>query len=110
MREYARRRGWHNLRLLSTGEDSAFKYDLGSEDSEGNQDSTISVFTRDAVGTLRHFYSAHPRMGSDIKERGIDLLTPVFNLLDLTPQGRGNWYAQLAYGRPAGVVMPLLLK
>jgi len=98
LREHARQRGWHNLRLLSTGEGSTFKYDLGSEDREGNQDSTISVFTRDADGALRHSYSAHPRMASDVKERGIDLLTPVYNLLDLTPQGRGSWYAKLDYG------------
>jgi predicted dithiol-disulfide oxidoreductase (DUF899 family) len=98
LRAYARQHGWHNLRLLSTGEGSTFKYDLASEDREGNQDSTISVFTRDADGTLRHFYSAHPRMDSNIKERGIDLLTPVYNLMDLTPQGRGDWYAKLEYG------------
>jgi predicted dithiol-disulfide oxidoreductase (DUF899 family) len=98
LRAHARSRGWNNLRLLSSSKDSTFKYDLGSEDSEGNQDSTISVFTRDANGTLRHFYSAHPRMATDIKERGIDLLVPVYNLMDLTPQGRGNWYASLDYG------------
>jgi len=98
LRDYARQRGWYNLRLLSTGEGSTFKYDLGSEDREGRQDSTISVFTRDADGTLRHFYSAHPRIASNIKERGIDLMTPVYNLLDLTPQGRGDWYAKLEYG------------
>src|SRR5207245_5974057 len=94
LRAYARERGWDKLRLLSAGE-STFKYDLGSEDREGHQDSTISVFTRDPDGTLRHVYSAHPRMAADIKERGIDLLTPVYNVLDLTPQGRGNWYASL---------------
>ncbi len=36
-------------------------------------------------------------MAEDVKERGIDLLTPVYNLLDLTPEGRGDWYAQLTY-------------
>jgi predicted dithiol-disulfide oxidoreductase (DUF899 family) len=36
-------------------------------------------------------------MAEDVKERGIDLLTPVYNALDLTPQGRGDWYAKLAY-------------
>src|SRR6266536_2985340 len=97
LRAHARRRGWYNLRLLSTGEASTFKYDLGSEDHEGNQDSTLSVFTRDADGTLRHFYSAHPQMAPDIRERGLDLLTPVYNVLDLTPQGRGDWYASLDY-------------
>jgi predicted dithiol-disulfide oxidoreductase (DUF899 family) len=96
LRRHARDRGWHNLRLLSCG-DSTFKYDLRSEDAEGRQDSTISVFTRDGDGTLRHSYSAHPWMANDVKERGIDLLTPVYNMLDLTPQGRDDWYAKLGY-------------
>lgn len=101
LRDYARARGWGELRLLSAGA-STFKYDLGSEDADGAQDSAISVFTKDADGTVRHFYTAHPRMATDIKERGIDLLTPVWHLLDLTPRGRGEWYASLAYGtKPA---------
>ena len=97
LRTYARERGWNRLRLLSAGE-STFKYDLGSEDAAGQQDSTISVFTRDADGNLRHFYSGHPWLAADIKERGIDELTPIWNVLDLTPQGRGKWYASLDYG------------
>src|SRR5207253_9150565 len=72
--------------------------DLGSEDREGNQDSTVSVFIRDGAGAVRHFYSAHPSMAEDITERGLDLLCPVYNVLDLTPQGRGDWYAELGYG------------
>ncbi|HEY3741729.1 MAG TPA: DUF899 family protein [Bryobacteraceae bacterium] len=99
LRAHARVRGWNNLRLLSAEKNSTFKYDLGSEDRDGNQDSTLSVFTRDEDGAVRHFYSAHPRMSSDIKERGIDLLTPVYNCLDLIPQGRGNWYAALDYSK-----------
>src|SRR5438445_6464043 len=97
LRAHARQRGWDKLRLLSAGE-STFKYDLGSEDPEGHQDSTISVFTRDSDGTLRHFYSSHPRLAEDINERGIDELNPIWNVLDLTPQGRGKWYASLEYG------------
>ncbi|HMG72657.1 MAG TPA: DUF899 family protein [Pyrinomonadaceae bacterium] len=97
LRAYARNRGWDKLRLVSAGE-STFKYDLGSEDKEGHQDSTISVFTRDSDGTLRHFYSGHPWLAEDVKERGIDELIPVWNMLDLTPQGRGSFYASLEYG------------
>jgi predicted dithiol-disulfide oxidoreductase (DUF899 family) len=96
LRAHARARGWHNLRLLSCGA-STFKFDLGSEDEQGEQDSTISVFTRDATGQVRHVYSAHPRMAEDIAERGIDLLSPVWHILDLTPQGRGDWYPELTY-------------
>ena len=97
LREHARNRGWTRLRLLSAGQ-SDFKYDLGSEDREGRQDSTISVFTRENGGTIRHFYSGHPKLGPDIDERGIDELNPIWNFLDLTPQGRGTFYASLSYG------------
>lgn len=97
LRAFARERGWDKLRLLSAG-NNTFKYDFGSENREGAQDSTISVFTRDTKGTLRHFYTAHPWMAPDIKERGIDLLFPIWHFLDITPQGRGNWYTSLSYG------------
>jgi predicted dithiol-disulfide oxidoreductase (DUF899 family) len=106
LRAHARTRGWGNLRLLSAGEGSTFKYDLGSEDEQGNQNSTMSVFTRDTDGVLRHFYSVHPRLSADIKERGIDLMTPVYNLMDLTLQGRDNWYAKLDYGRLTSIRTP----
>jgi predicted dithiol-disulfide oxidoreductase (DUF899 family) len=97
LRAHARARGWDRLRLLSAG-NNTFKYDLGSEDREGNQDSTVSVFTREANGTVRHSYTAHPRMAGDIQERGIDLLASMWHFMDLTPQGRGSWYASLNYG------------
>lgn len=97
LRAFARVRGWDKLRLLSAGE-SSFKYDLGSEDAEGGQDSTISVFTRDKDGTVRHFYSVHPWIDENIRERGIDEWNPIWNVLDMTPQGRGSWYASLDYG------------
>ncbi len=96
LRAHARDRGWNRLRLLSAG-DSTFKYDLGSEDREGRQDSAMSVFTRDSRGAVHHFYTAHPRISAEIKERGIDLLSPIWHVLDLTPQGRGDWSAKLEY-------------
>jgi predicted dithiol-disulfide oxidoreductase (DUF899 family) len=97
LRAYARERGWNHLRLLSCGL-NRFKFDMRSEDEEGRQDSTVSVFTKESDGRLRHFYTAHPAMGDDIRERGVDLLTPVYSILDLTPRGRGSWYASLDYG------------
>ncbi|MET7935922.1 DUF899 family protein [Streptomyces sp. NPDC005322] len=96
LRQHARDRGWSRLRLLSCG-DSTFKYDLGSEDKDGEQDSTVSVFTQDDDGTIRHAYSAHPRMADDIQQRGIDLLNSVWHLLDLTPSGRGDWFPRVDY-------------
>lgn len=99
LRAHARRRGWTRLRLLSAGS-SSFKHDLGSEDADGVQDSTVSVFTRDPDGSVRHVYTTHPRMSDDVDQRGIDLLCPVWHILDLTPQGRGDWYAELDYAAP----------
>jgi predicted dithiol-disulfide oxidoreductase (DUF899 family) len=97
LRAFAIERGWSSLRLLSAGE-STFKFDLGSEDSEGNQDSRVSVFTRDADGVVRHAYTSSPHMSAELEQRGIDLLCPTWHLLDLTPVGRGDWYPSLSYG------------
>ncbi|MFJ5258999.1 DUF899 family protein [Streptomyces sp. NPDC088387] len=96
LRAHARSRNWTRLRLLSAASNT-FKYDLDSEDAEGRQDSTISVFTRDDDGSVRHFYSAHPRMSEDVEERGTDLIAPVWHVLDLTRRGRGDWYPTLDY-------------
>ena len=96
LRAHARARGWDAVRLLSCG-DNSFQYDFGAEDEAGAQNSSISVFTLDPDGAPRHFYTCHPQMADDVFERGIDLLSPVWHLLDLTPRGRGEWYAELDY-------------
>ncbi|WP_405778116.1 DUF899 family protein [Streptomyces sp. NBC_00859] len=98
LRAHARDRNWTNprLRLLNAGS-GTFKYDLGSEDADGGQESTVSVFSRDDDGAVRHVYSVHPRMSDDIDQRGIDLFSPVWHLLDLTRRGRGDWAAALRY-------------
>lgn len=96
LRAHARSRGWDNVRLLSCG-DGTFQYDFGAENEEGYQNSAFSVFTLDPDGSPRHFYTSHPQMADDVGERGIDLLSPVWHLLDLTPEGRGDWYAGLDY-------------
>jgi predicted dithiol-disulfide oxidoreductase (DUF899 family) len=96
LKTHATSRGWGNLRLLSAG-DTTFKYDLGSEEADGTQTEWISVFIRSDDGTVRHVYSKGAEMADDRRERGIDLLTPVWHLLDLTPNGRPDWYPLLTY-------------
>jgi len=93
---HATARGWNNVRLLSAGA-STFKYDLGSEEADGAQTEWISVFTRGPDGTIRHLYSKGAQMADDRRERGIDLLSPVWHLLDLTPNGRDDWIPSLHY-------------
>jgi predicted dithiol-disulfide oxidoreductase (DUF899 family) len=94
---HATSRGWNNLRLLSA-RDTTFKYDLGSEEADGTQTEWISVFTLGGDGTIRHVYSKGAQMADDRRERGIDLLSPVWHLFDLTPNGRdADWYPSLNY-------------
>jgi predicted dithiol-disulfide oxidoreductase (DUF899 family) len=97
LRAHARTRGWNRLRLLSCG-DNTFKYDLLSEDPDGTQDSSVSVFARDADGSVHHMYTARPRVSADREQRGIDLLCATWHVLDLTPQGRDDWFSSLDYG------------
>jgi len=94
-RAHARARGWKNLRLLSAA-GSSFKRDFGSEDEQGAQMPGVSVFTLGDDGAVRHFYSGGALMAPE-QFRGMDLLSPVWNFLDLTPEGRGEWFPALSY-------------
>lgn len=86
---YAASRGWDKLRLLATG-DSDLKRKLGFETDDGGQIPGVSIFTRGADGSIAHFYSQSALFGNG-EFRGMDLLTPVWHFLDLTPAGRGDW-------------------
>lgn len=87
---WGRRRGWAATRLLSS-HGTSFNADLKAETPAGDQRPVISVLVRDG-DDIRHFYSQAASF-PDGSERGIDPLSPVWNLLDLLPQGRGDWYA-----------------
>ena len=89
----AQRRGWRHLRAVSTG-DTALKRDLGFEDEEGAQSPGVSVFRLRPDGQVLHFYSGNAMMGNG-HYRGMDLLSPFWNFLDLTPEGRGDFFPKL---------------
>ncbi|HJQ01163.1 MAG TPA: DUF899 family protein [Jatrophihabitans sp.] len=100
LRAWALRRGWDGLRVLSSY-GTTFNADLRSEHSDGSQRPMISVLRREG-DRARHFYSL-PANHLDDSEGGIDLLSPVWNVLDLMPGGRGDWYAGNGYaGRTRG--------
>ena len=92
---YARGRGWRNLRLVSAGE-TGLKRELGFENGEGVQFPGVSVYERCEDGSLRHFYSARA-FGPD-GGRMMDLLSPFWSYLDLTPDGRGEFLPSNQYG------------
>lgn len=95
MRQHGRNRGWRNVRILSS-QGTSFKRDFGFENEEGGQTSGVSVFTLADDGTPRHFYSGSALMSPE-HFRGMDLLSPVWNFLDLIPVGRGDFFPRLAY-------------
>lgn len=94
--EHARTRGWRQLRLVSSA-GTSFKTDFAMQGPDGGQRPGVSVFTLAADGRPRHFYTAGAMM-SEGQFRGMDLLSPVWSYLDLTPQGRGDWMPSLEYG------------
>ena len=91
---FAKSRGWGNLRIVSAAKTS-LKADLGFETEEGGQIPGVSVFERKADGSVVHFYSQSAMMGDG--GRGMDLLSPVWNYMDLTPEGRAEWFPGLDY-------------
>jgi len=97
--EFANGRGWRNLRLLSSA-DNTYNHDYHAESPEGDQLPALNVFVRRA-GAIHHFYStellyAPCEPGQD--GRHVDLIWPLWNLFDFTPEGRGDkWYPRLSY-------------
>ena len=87
-------RGWTNLRWLSAA-DSSFKIDIGGEDADGNQSPFLSVWEL-VDGSPHLSYSGGAHITGD-HWRGVDLLSPVWHIQDLTRQGRGDWFPSLEY-------------
>jgi predicted dithiol-disulfide oxidoreductase (DUF899 family) len=96
---FAEERGWRRLRLLSSAANT-YNRDYLGETAEGFQRPMLNVFHRDGE-TVRHFWGselfyAPTDPGQD--PRHVGTLEPVWNLFDVTPEGRGtDWDEQLSY-------------
>jgi predicted dithiol-disulfide oxidoreductase (DUF899 family) len=95
--DFTNTRNWVNLHLLSSGNNS-YNSDYFAETPDGTQLPACNVFTKAPDG-IYHFYSTEllyaPLKGHP---RHMDLMWPVWNMLDITPQGRGNdWFPRLSY-------------
>jgi predicted dithiol-disulfide oxidoreductase (DUF899 family) len=99
IREFAGERGWGNLRFLSSA-GSTYNHDYQGENAKGDQMPALNVFVR-RNGTIRHFYNtelmfAPADPGQDM--RHVDTIWPLWNLFDVTPEGRGaKWNPKLTY-------------
>ena len=96
---FARERGWRNLRFYQTVGDD-FPRDYRALMPDGSEGAAVDVWIR-IGGAVRHFWA--PEAGFGTEDPGQDPhmapdLTPLWNVLDLTPAGRGvDWYPKLEY-------------
>ena len=96
---HAKQRGWRRMQLLSSAANT-YNRDYHGEAADGAQLPMMNVFRRDGE-TIRHFWGsellyAPTEPGQD--PRHGDTIDPLWNLFDLTPEGRGSdWYPELSY-------------
>jgi predicted dithiol-disulfide oxidoreductase (DUF899 family) len=97
---FAEERGWRRLRLVSSA-GNTYNRDYLAETAEGAQRPMLNVFRRDRA-TITHFWGSelfYAPMEPGQDPRHVGTLEPVWNLFDLTPQGRPmDWDEQLSYG------------
>jgi predicted dithiol-disulfide oxidoreductase (DUF899 family) len=96
---FKRERGWRNLSFYEAlGDD--FARDYRGLAPDGSEWAALDVFTK-ADGKVRLFWASELSLetadpGQD--PRGAPDPTPLWNILDLTPAGRGlDWYPKLEY-------------
>jgi predicted dithiol-disulfide oxidoreductase (DUF899 family) len=96
---FAGERGWRRLRLISSG-DNTYNRDYLGETEEGHQRPMLNVFHRDG-DAIRHFWASelfYAPTDPDQDPRHVGTLEPLWNLFDLTPEGRPtDWDEQLSY-------------
>jgi predicted dithiol-disulfide oxidoreductase (DUF899 family) len=96
--EHAASRGWDRFRLLSSAGNAYNKDYFGETDS--GQTTMANVFVRNG-DEIRHFWGTEMSFADPIEGgnmRHVDLAWPMWNVLDMTPSGRGEqFYPALNY-------------
>ena len=95
---FARERGWRNLDFYMSLSDD-FARDYRGLSPEGEEWPALDVWTREG-GKVRHFWASELGGTEDPGQdpRGAPDPTPLWNILDLTPAGRGtDWFPKLDY-------------
>jgi predicted dithiol-disulfide oxidoreductase (DUF899 family) len=96
---FAEERGWRHLRLLSSARNT-YNRDYHGEDADGWQYPMLNVFHRDG-DTVRHFWGTELTYGPEDPgqdHRSVGTLEPLWNLFDLTREGRPDWDERISYG------------
>jgi len=87
---FAEERGWRRLRLLSSAANT-YSRDYLAETAEGAPMPMLNVFRRGGE-EIRHFWGSELLYApTDARRdpRHVGRLEPVWNMFDLTPEGRG---------------------
>jgi predicted dithiol-disulfide oxidoreductase (DUF899 family) len=95
---FARERGWRNLKFYATVGDD-FARDYRGLAPDGSEWPALDVWVK-RDGVVRHFWGAEMGETADPGQdpRGAPDIAPLWNILDLTPAGRGaDWYPKLEY-------------
>ena len=89
-------RGWNNLSLLSAA-DNRYAHDFHTETPDGRQLPICNVFVKRDDG-VHHFWASEMFFApTEWHPRHVDLLMPLWHYLDLTPEGRGDFFPNLDY-------------
>lgn len=84
---YAKERGWHDVRLLSS-RNNTFNRDYHAETPDGVQLAVLHVFVRDEDGIHHHWASEMTfKQGTTSP---LDPIWPIYGVLDLIREGRGD--------------------
>ena len=95
---FARERGWDKIHLLSSSQNT-YNRDYFGEDEKESQWPMANVFVK-KDGAIHHTW------GSELidldfpggESRHVDIIWPLWNLFDWTPEGRGtDWHPKLEY-------------
>lgn len=97
--DIARARGWDRLRMLSS-QHNKYGIDYFAENEKGDQMPMANVFVR-RDGAIHHFWGSEMLYADvDGQPRHVDLMWPLWNIFDTTPEGRGtDWYPSLGPSR-----------
>ena len=88
---FASERGWRHLQLLSSRHNT-YNRDYQAETPDGNQLPILNVFVRDG-DAIRHAWATELMFATredGMEPRHVDMIWPIWNVLDMTPQGRGS--------------------
>jgi predicted dithiol-disulfide oxidoreductase (DUF899 family) len=95
---FAQERGWRRLRFVSSA-GNTYNRDYLAQTPEGHQRPMLNVFHRDGE-TIRHFWGSellYAPMDAGEDPRHVGTIEPLWNLFDITRQGRPDWDEQLSY-------------